>query len=85
MDDLARQLNAVRSLRTEARRRRFRRSRLDRYRAELSELAARGASWRDLSVWLRKYHRVKVHPTTVGRRLQSWSAAGSALPSPPAR
>jgi hypothetical protein len=28
---------------------------------------------------------VKVHPTTIGRRLQSWSGPGSALPSPPAR
>jgi hypothetical protein len=84
MDELSHQLNAVRSLRTEARRRRFRRSRLDRYRAELSELAARGASWRDLAVWLRKFKRVKVHPSTIGRRLQWWSAPGSALPSPSA-
>jgi hypothetical protein len=84
MDELARQLNAVRGLRIESRRRRFRRSRLDRYRAELAELAARGASWRDLAVWLRKFKRVKVHPTTVGRRLLSWSRSGAALPSPAA-
>jgi len=74
---LAHQLAAVRQLRDGAKHRRFRRSRLDRYRAELVELAARGASWRDLAVWLRRYRRVVVHPTTIGRRLASWTAPPS--------
>lgn len=80
MNELARQLRAVRTLRTEARRQRFRRSRLDRYRAELAELAAQGASLADLAVWLRKFKRVKVHPTTIGRRLLSWSGNRPTLP-----
>ena len=69
---LMQQLDAVRKVRAEARKRRFHRSRLDRYRAELEQLAAAGASWRDLAQWLRTYKRVKVHPTTVGRALARW-------------
>lgn len=82
MSPLPRQLDAVRALRREARKRRHRRSRLDRYRAELVALDAQGASWQDLAVWLRKYRRVVVHPTTVGRRLAEW--ARSASPMAPA-
>ena len=55
-----------------ARRQRFSQSRLDRYRDELEALATKGASWRDLAAWLRQYKRVKVHSTTVGRRLAHW-------------
>jgi len=76
---------AIRELRAAARGRRFRRSRLDRYRAELVERDNKGWSWRDLAEWLRRHKRVKVHPTTIGRRLAQWarqavppSAAGGA-------
>ncbi len=66
------ELNAVRRLRRIARRRRRSRSRLDRYRAELESLAAAGASSNDLAVWLRRFKRVHVHPTTVWRALRRW-------------
>ena len=71
-DKLRHQLEAVRVQRATARRRRFTRSRLDRYRAELEALAGEGASVRDLTAWLRQYKRVKVHPSTVARRLARW-------------
>ena len=71
-EKLRHQLEAVRAQRATARRRRFTRSRLDRYRAELESLVREGASVRDLTAWLRAYKRVKVHPTTVARRLARW-------------
>lgn len=74
LDDLIQQLESVRAQRATARRQRFARSRLDRHRAEIEALAEQGASWRDIAAWLRQYKRVKVHPTTVGRRLARWRA-----------
>ena len=69
---LREQLQAVRADRAVARKRRYSRSRLDRYRAEIEVLANEGASWREITAWLRKHKRVKVSPTTVGRRLHYW-------------
>ena len=74
-DELTQQLEAVRSQRAIARRQRFTRSRLDRHRAQIEALAEQGASWRDIAAWLRQYKRIKVHPTTVGRRLAHWRQA----------
>ena len=71
---LREQLEAVRADRAIARKRRYSRSRLDRYRAEIEVLASEGASWREITTWLRKHKRVKVSPTTVGRRLHHWRA-----------
>ncbi len=72
--ELHTQLQTVQATRAMARQRRFTRSRLDRHRAELEALADAGASWRDLALWLRTYKRIKVHSTTVGRRLAQWRA-----------
>ncbi len=69
---LTEQLAAIQSQRTAARRRRYSRSRLDRHRADIEALAEQGASWADIALWLRQYKRIKVHPTTVGRRLARW-------------
>ena len=77
LDELTQQLEAVRSQRATARRQRFTRSRLDRHRAQIETLAEQGASWRDIAAWLRQYKRIKVHPTTVGRRLAHWRQAES--------
>jgi hypothetical protein len=77
-DELASQLAAVRARRAESRRKRWRGSRLDRYRVELVALAKLGASWRDLAVWLRQYKRMKVNPATVGRRLSVWAQEAAA-------
>ena len=69
---LAGELEVVRGLRQVARRRRGRRSRLDRYRAEIESLASAGASSYDIALWLRKFKRTRVHPTTVWRALRRW-------------
>ena len=75
-DDLRQQLEAVQEERATARRQRFSRSRIDRYRAELETLAAEGASLRDLQRWLRKHKRVVVSHTTIKRRLDLWRQKG---------
>lgn len=74
-DRLANELEVVRSLRQVARRRRGQRSRLDRYRAEIERLARAGASSYDIALWLRKFKRTRVHPTTVWRALRRWRGA----------
>jgi hypothetical protein len=80
-DELAGQLAAVKASRAEARRQRWRGSRLDRYRAELVALVELGASWRDLAAWLRQYKRMRVNPATVGRRLRVWKQEAAAAVS----
>ena len=67
--NLAAKLEAVRERRRLARRPRYRRSKLDRYRAELVALHRMGVSYRDLAVYLRHEHRKRVDPTTVRRYL----------------
>jgi len=71
-DELKVQLAAVRNVRRIARRGRRARSRLDRYRAEIETLTKAGASSYDIALWLRKFKRIKVHPTTVWRALKRW-------------
>lgn len=47
---------------------------VDAYREEIEYLALEGgASQRELSEWLEQYKGVRVHPTTIGRRLARWS------------
>ena len=74
-EQLAAELEAIRGLRQVARRRRRQRSRLDRYRAEIESLASAGASSYDIALWLRKFKRTRVHPTTVWRALRRWRGA----------
>ena len=74
---------AVRELQAErdrqvARRRRGQRSRLDRYRAEIESLARAGASSYDIALWLRKFKRTRVHPTTVWWAPRRWRRRGPA-------
>lgn len=52
------------------RRKRWGRSRLDRYKPELIELRKRGASLAELALWLAE-RRVRVHRSTVQRWLAS--------------
>jgi len=66
------QFMSLRQQRRSARRRRYRRSRLDKYRSDIEFIQAAGGSWRDISIWLRKFRRTNVHPTTVGRALAKW-------------
>ena len=67
--NLSAKLAAVRERRRLSRRRRYRRSKLDRFRAELVALHRMGASYRDMAVYLRQEHRKQVDPTTVRRYL----------------
>jgi len=75
-DELKAQLEQVRAIRRIARRKPRGRFRLDRYRAEIEALAASGASSYDIALWLRRFRRTKVHPTTVWRALKRWRHAG---------
>lgn len=67
--NLAVKLDAVRARRCLARRRRYRRSKLDRYRAELVRLRRMGASYPELALYVWHTHRKRVNQTTVRRYL----------------
>ena len=66
---LSAKLTAVRERRHLSRRRRYRRSKLDRFRAELVALRRMGASYPELSIYVWREHRKRVDPTTVRRYL----------------
>lgn len=68
--DAQAELDRIRSRRAEARRKLFRRSRLDKYRAELVAMKQAGASCADLAEWLRVSHRCRINRSTVARYLQ---------------
>jgi IS30 family transposase len=60
----------IRTRRAEARRKLYRKSRLDRYRAELVAMKRAGASCADLVEWLRVNHRLKIHRSSIDRYLR---------------
>lgn len=62
-------LDAMRAHRNAARKKRYRSSKLTRYRAELVALHRAGASYRELALWLRRNHRLRADPTTIRRYL----------------
>ncbi|MBT0651945.1 hypothetical protein [Geomobilimonas luticola] len=64
------EVDRVRQRRAEARRKLYRKSRLDRYRAELVAMKQAGASCADLAEWLRTYHRLKIHRSSIDRYLK---------------
>jgi hypothetical protein len=64
------EIEKIRARRTEARRKLYRKSRLDKYRAELFAMKQAGASCADLVEWLRVYHRCKVNRSTIDRYLK---------------
>ena len=66
---LSAKLDAVRERRRLARRRRYRRSKLDRYRAELVGLRRMGASYPELALYVWHAHRKRVNQTTIRRYL----------------
>lgn len=68
--DAQSEVGRIRSLRANARRRLFRKSRLDRYRAELVAMKRAGASYADLAVWLRITHRCKINRSSIDRYLK---------------
>jgi DNA-binding transcriptional MerR regulator len=62
------ELEGIRQQRRMNRRRRYYRSRLDRYRAEIVSLRQAGATLADIALWLRR-RRCKVAPSTISRYL----------------
>ncbi len=64
------EVTRIRLRRIEARRKLFRKSRLDRYRVELLAMKQAGASCADLAEWLRVSHRCKIHRSTIDRYLK---------------
>lgn len=64
------EVERIRARRAEARRRLYRRSRLDRYRAELVAMKRAGASCADLVEWLRVKHRCRINRSSVDRYLK---------------
>ena len=67
------EVERIRTRRTEARRKLYRKSRLDKYRAELVAMREAGASCADLAEWLRLNHRYKVHRSSIDRYLRRLS------------
>lgn len=66
------QLAAIQARRQVARRAKFQRSKVDRFRVELEDMKKQGASLRDMAEWLASYKRIKAHPSTIGKRLKKW-------------
>ena len=64
------EVNRIRARRAEARRKLYRKSRLDKYRAELFAMKEAGASCADLVEWLRVSHRCRINRSSVDRYLK---------------
>lgn len=69
--DPAVELAAVKARRALQRRKTYRKSKLERYRAELVALRRAGASAADLAAWLKMQHRLKINRSSVDRYLSS--------------
>lgn len=74
------ELEAVRARRAMQRRKQYRQSKLDRYRAELVALRQTGASSQDLATWLRMKHRLKIHRSSIDRYLAQLPELAKAEP-----
>lgn len=72
------EVERIRIRRTEARRKLYRKSRLDKYRAELVAMKQAGASCADLVEWLRVNHRYKVNRSSIDRYLKKLPEANAA-------
>ena len=64
------EVEQIRARRTEARRKLYRKSRLDKYRTELVAMKQAGASCADLVEWLKVNHRCKVNRSSIDRYLK---------------
>ena len=76
----AAEVERIRARRVEARRKLYRKSRLDKYRAELVAMKQAGASCADLTEWLRVSHRCKVNRSTIDRYLKKLPELSEAQP-----
>ena len=70
----AREIDEVRS------RFRLRRSRLDRFKAEIVELVAAKVSYDGIALWLRNFRRCKVSRSAIQARVKHWQSSPSAEP-----
>jgi hypothetical protein len=75
------EVERIRARRAEARRRLYRRSRLDRYRAELVAMRQAGASCADLVEWLRVKHRCRINRSSVDRYLKKLPELATTSPT----
>ena len=75
------EVERIRARRAEARRRLYRRSRLDRYRAELVAMKRAGASCADLVEWLRIKHRCRINRSSVDRYLKKLPELATTVPT----
>ena len=66
------EIRQIRIRRAEARRTRYRKSRLDKYHAELTSMRRAGASLAELAYWLWWKHRCRVHRSSIDRFLKRW-------------
>ena len=73
--DALAEVERIRARRAEARRKLYRKSRLDKYRAELMAMKQAGASCADLAEWLRVSHRCKIHRSSIDRYLKKFAGA----------
>ena len=64
------EVERIRTRRAEARRKMYRKSRLDKYRAELVAMRLAGASCADLAEWLRVSRRCRMHRSSIDRYLK---------------
>ena len=62
-------LEDIRAHRSDARKERYRRSKLRRYRNELVALHRMGANYQELAFWLKREHRLRADPSTIRRYL----------------
>lgn len=69
--DAAQELAKIRQRRELTTTTRYRKSKLEKYRAELVKLRMAGASFEDLVVWLKMEHHKKVARSTVMRYLKT--------------
>ena len=76
-NELLKQLAAVQERRKIRRKRRYRRSKLEAYRAELVALNRAGASLNDILHWLREVQRCRVSRTTLWRYLRQLPESGN--------
>jgi hypothetical protein len=68
--DASAEIMQIQARRTEARRRIYKKSRLDKYRSELVALRKAGGSLADIALWLRVKCRFKIHRSSIGRYIK---------------
>ncbi len=80
--DPIKELQEVKERREMQRRKLYRKSKLEKYRAELVAMRNAGASYQDLAIWLKMKHRITIHRTSVDRFLSGLPEL-AAIATPP--